>query len=60
MQETQKLIDIGAIESKYIELRDKAAKKHKGEILDDMIDEYNKEEEAEIEKVKIEIQDKLN
>ena len=60
MQETQKLIDIGAIEAKYIELRDKAAKKHKGEILDDMIDEYNKEEEAEIEKVKIEIQDKLN
>lgn len=60
MQETQKLIDIGEIENKYIELRDRAAKKHKGEVLGDLIDEYNKSEEAEIEKVKIEIQDRLN
>jgi len=40
-------------------MRDKAAKKHKGEVLDDILDEYNKQEEAEIEKVKIEIRDKL-
>jgi len=57
MQETQKLIDFGKIQNKYLDQKEKAKKKHKGEVLDDVLDELNKQEEAEIEQAKLELAD---
>lgn len=59
MQETQKLIDFGKIQNKYLDQKEKAKKKHKGEVLDDVLDELNKQEEAEIEQAKLELADQL-